>query len=53
VITVLSLARIPVGTRKVCRVAGKTGIVLGKNYEWLLGKKVLVEVYIILDEEQK
>lgn len=41
--------RLPVGSRRVGVNGGVPVIYLGKDYSWLIGKKVLVEV-IIIDE---
>ena len=40
------LVRLPVGARKVGRLGEDPVIYLGKDYRWLIGKKVYVEIII-------
>lgn len=40
------MVRLPVGARKVGRIGGDPVIYLGKDYRWLIGKRVYVEIII-------
>jgi len=42
---------LPVGRKKVFRYSNRPTIILGRGWEWLIGKYVLVKI-IVLDEEE-
>ena len=46
------LVRLPVGARKVSHAHGAPLVFLGKEYRWLVGKRVYVEILAELDEAE-